>query len=145
MEIKLKPIGLIHSPYKTKQEMPIQAYASKEVAEIEVFKEYVDGLKDIEGFSHIILLYWFHKSKGYSLHVKPFLDKNFRGIFACRHPNRPNPIGVSTVKLLERRGNILRVEGIDALDGTPLIDIKPYVPKFDERKGAKAGWLDGKL
>ena len=145
MEIRLKPIGVIHSPYKTKREMPIQTYASKEVAEIEVFEEYVDGLKDIEGFSYILLLYWFHKSKRYSLHVKPFLDENLHGIFACRHPNRPNPIGISVVKLLERRRNILLVEGIDTLDGTPLIDVKPYVPKFDERKGAKAGWLEGKL
>jgi tRNA-Thr(GGU) m(6)t(6)A37 methyltransferase TsaA len=145
MEIRLKPIGVIHSPYKAKQEMPIQTYISKEVAEIEVFEEYVDGLKDIEGFSYIILLYWFHKSKRRSLHVKPFLDDNLHGIFACRHPNRPNPIGISTVKLLERRRNILLVEGVDTLDGTPLIDIKPYVPKFDERKGAKAGWLEGKL
>ena len=92
-----------------------------------------------------MLLYWFHKSKRYSLHVKPFLDENLHGIFACRHPNRPNPIGISVVKLLERRRNILLVEGIDTLDGTPLIDVKPYVPKFDERKGAKAGWLEGKL
>ena len=137
----MKPIGVIHSPYKTKQEMPIKAYASKEVAKIEVFKEYADGLKDIEGFSHIIVLYWFHKSKEYSLHVKPFLDENFRGIFACRHPDRLNSIGISTVKLLKRRRNILWVKGIDTLDGTPLIDIKPYVPKFDERKGAKAGWF----
>ena len=77
--------------------------------------------------------------------MKPFLDENLHGIFSCRHPNRPNPIGISTVKLVERRRNILLVEGIDTLDGTPLIDIKPYVPKFDERKGAKAGWLEGKL
>lgn len=145
MKIEFKPIGVIHSPYKTKQEMPIQAYQSKKGAEIEVFKEYADGLKDIEGFSHIIILYWFHKSKGYSLHVRPFLDENFRGIFACRHPDRPNPIGISTVKLLERKGNILRVEGIDVLDGTPLIDIKPYIPKFDERKDAKVGWIKGKI
>jgi tRNA-Thr(GGU) m(6)t(6)A37 methyltransferase TsaA len=119
--------------------MPIQTYASKEVAKIEVFEEYVDGLKDIEGFSYIMLLYWFHKSKRYSLHVKLFLNENLHGIFACRHPNRLNPIGISTVKLLERRRKILWVEDIDTLDGTPLIDIKPYVPKFDERKGAKAG------
>jgi tRNA-Thr(GGU) m(6)t(6)A37 methyltransferase TsaA len=145
MEIRLKPIGVIHSPYKTKREMPIQTYASKEIAEIEVFEEYVDGLKDIEGFSYIMLLYWFHKSKRYSLHVKLFLNENLHGIFACRHPNRPNPIGISVVKLLERRRNILLVEGIDTLDGTPLIDVKPYVPKFDERKGAKAGWLERKL
>ena len=145
MEIRLKPIGVIHSPYKTKREMPIQTYASKEVAEIEVFEEYVDGLRDIEGFSYIMLLYWFHKSQRCSLHVKPFLDKNLHGIFACRHPNRPNPIGISTVKLVERRRKILRVEDIDTLDGTPLIDIKPSVPKFNERKGAKAGWLEDKL
>lgn len=145
MKIEFKPIGVIHSPYKTKKEMPIQAYTSKQIGEVEVYKEYAEGLKDIEGFSHIIVLYLFHKSGEYSLHVKPFLDESSHGIFACRHPDRPNPIGVSTVRLLERKGNVLRVEGIDVLDGTPLIDIKPYIPKFDERKDAKVGWIGGKI
>ncbi len=145
MKIELKPIGIIHSPYKTKEEVPIQAYLSDKVGEVEVFKKYEDGLKDIEGFSHIIIIYSFHKSKGYSLHVKPFLDDVSRGLFATRGPNRPNPIGISVVRLLERKGNILKIKGMDVLDGTPLIDIKPFVPRFDDREGVRFGWLEEKL
>lgn len=145
MKIELKPIGIIRSPYKTKEEIPIQAYRSEEVGEIELFKEYEEGLKDIEGFSHIVILYIFHKSQGYSLHVKPYLDTNLRGLFTTRYPDRPNPIGISTVKLLGREGNILRIQGMDVLDGTPLIDIKPFVPKFDDREGVRFGWLEEKL
>jgi len=102
-------------------------------------------LKDIEGFSHIIILYFFHESRDYSLSVKPFLDSDRHGVFATRHPNRPNPIGISVVRLLERRGSILRVKGVDVLDGTPLIDIKPYVPSFDQATDAKIGWLKDRL
>lgn len=145
MKIELKPIGFIRSPYKTKEDVPIQAYLSDDLGEVEVLKEYEDGLKDIEGFSHIIIVYVFHKSKGYSLHVKPYLDPSLRGLFATRHPNRPNPIGISTVKLLERKGNILRIKGMDVIDGTPLIDIKPFVPRFDDRENVKFGWLEEKL
>ena len=145
MKIELKSIGVIRSPYKNKEDIPIQAYRSEEEGEIEVFKEYKEGLKDIEGFSHIIILYIFHKSEGYSLHVKPYLDPNLRGLFATRYPDRPNPIGISTVRLLEREGNILKIKGMDVIDGTPLIDIKPYVPRFDEREEVKVGWLEEKL
>lgn len=145
MKIELKPIGIIHSPYKTKEDIPIQAYRSEDVGEIEIFKEYEKGLNDIEGFSHIIIVYIFHKSHGYSLHVKPFLDPSLRGLFATRHPNRPNPIGISTVRLLKRKVNILKIKGMDVIDGTPLVDIKPYVPRFDERKEARYGWLEEKL
>jgi tRNA-Thr(GGU) m(6)t(6)A37 methyltransferase TsaA len=145
MKIELKPIGIIHSPYKTKEEIPIQAYLSDEEGEVEVFKEYEDGLKDVEGFSHIIIVYIFHKSMGYSLHVKPYLDPNLKGVFATRHPNRPNPVGISTVRLLERKEKVLRIKGMDVIDGTPLIDLKPYVPRFDERMEVKFGWLEGKL
>ena len=145
MKVELKPIGIIHSPYKTKEDIPIQAYRSEDVDEIEMFKEYEEGLDDIEDFSHIIMVYIFHKSQGYSLHVRPFLDPSLRGLFATRHPNRPNPIGISTVRLLERKGNILKIKGMDVIDGTPLIDLKPYVPKFDEMKEAKIGWLEDKL
>ena len=145
MKMKLKPIGVIHSPYKTRKGMPIQPIFSREIGEIEVFGEYENGLKDLDGFSHIILLYLFHKSKGYELHVKPYLDENLRGLFATRAPRRPNPIGLSIVKLIERRGNILKVEGIDVLNGTPLLDIKPYVPEFDMRENVKIGWLEGKI
>lgn len=148
MRMELKPIGVIRSPYKRAKDVPIQAYRSKEIAEVEVFKEYEDGLKDIEGFSHILILYWLHKSEGYSLYVKPFLDTELRGVFATRHPNRPNPIGLSLVRLLERKNNVLRVQGIDVIDGTPLLDIKPYVPRFNmisRKKGSKSGWLEDKI
>jgi tRNA-Thr(GGU) m(6)t(6)A37 methyltransferase TsaA len=145
MEWKIKPIGLIRSPYTNAEETPIQSAFSEGRGEIEVFPEYEAGLKDIEGFSHLILLYYFHKAKGYSLSVKPFLDDRPKGLFATRHPARPNPIGLSVVRLLERRGNVLQIAEVDLLDGTPLLDIKPYVPQFDERKGATAGWLEGRV
>ncbi len=145
MELILKPIGVIRSPYTTKEQTPIQPYFSQAEGEIEVFQEYEEGLKDIEGFSHIVILYHFHQSQGYSLRVQPFLDKAFRGLFATRAPRRPNPIGLSVVTLLERRGNILRVGQIDTLDGTPLLDIKPYVPTFDQPQGVRIGWLTGKI
>jgi tRNA-Thr(GGU) m(6)t(6)A37 methyltransferase TsaA len=101
-------------------------------------------LQDIEGFSHIILLYALHRSSGYALQVKPFLDHQLRGIFATRHPRRPNPIGLSVVRLLARRGATLDVEGIDVLDGTPLLDIKPYVPAFDLVTDARSGWYENR-
>ncbi len=145
MNMKLKPIGTIHSPYKNGKGIPIQPSFSGEIGEIEVFKEYEPGLKDIEGFSHIIIMYLFHKSKGYNLHVKPYLDENLRGVFATRAPLRPNPIGLSIVKLIERKGNILKIGGIDVIDKTPLLDIKPYVPEFDQRENVKIGWLKGKI
>lgn len=144
-KIELKPIGIIHSPYKTTKDMPIQASRSKAIGKVEIFKEFEDGLKDIEEFSHIILVYFFHKSNRYSLLVKPFLDECLHGVFATRHPNRPNHIGISIVELLERKGNVLKVRGIDTLDNTPLLDIKPYVPKFDKRENVKFGWLEEKL
>jgi len=145
MKIELKPIGIIHSPYKNLEDIPCQSYRSKKIGEVEIFKEYEDGLKDIEGFSHIIIVYYFHLSKNYSLNTRPFLDKELRGVFATRSPHRPNRIGISTVRLLGRRGNILKVKGMDVIDGTPLLDIKPYVQKFDERKNIKIGWLEDKL
>jgi len=153
---ELKPIGIIHTPYKKDWEAPHQAYKSEEVGEIEVFKEYEEGLKDIEGFSHLIILYVFHKSvkrsvkkehylNSFGLLVKPYLDDTSRGLFATRSPNRPNPIGLTIVELLERKGNVLKVKGVDMLDGTPLLDIKPYVPKFDRKDNVKIGWLEGKV
>lgn len=145
MKIELKPIGIIRSPYKTKEDVPIQAYLSDEEGEVEVFEEYKDGLKDIEGFSHIVIVYFFHKSLKYSLHVRPYLDNELRGLFATRHPNRPNPIGISIVKLLNVKGNILRIKGMDIIDGTPLLDIKPFIPKFDDREDVRFGWLEEKL
>jgi tRNA-Thr(GGU) m(6)t(6)A37 methyltransferase TsaA len=145
MEIRIEPIGVIRSPFKSIGEIPCQAYKSDKIGEIEVFKQYEQGLKDVEGFSHLIILFIFHKREGYSLFAKPFLDAKKRGVFATRSPARPNHIGVSVVELLERKGNILKVGGIDVLDGTPLLDIKPYVPQFDQREKVKIGWLEGKV
>jgi tRNA-Thr(GGU) m(6)t(6)A37 methyltransferase TsaA len=143
--ITYNPIGIIHSPFKDIKGMPIQPAGAKGIAgTIEIKPEYVDGLQDIEGFSHIILIYHFHLSKGYSLKVKPFLDETLRGVFATRAPRRPNPIGISVVKLVRLEGTILHIEDIDIVDGTPLLDIKPYVPEFDITGGKKLGWLSKK-
>ena len=143
--MKIKPIGIIHSPFKSKQETPIQPFRSKAVGKIEVFKEYERGLDDIEGFSHLILIYKFHRSRGFSLKVKPFLDNRLRGLFATRAPRRPNQIGLSVVKLIRRRGNILFVNGIDVIDGTPLLDIKPYVPDFNSGEEVRTCWIEGRI
>ena len=145
MKFEITSIGIIHTPYKQLGETPIQAARSKEVGKVEVFKEYCEGLDDLEGFSHIILLYRFHKASGYTLKAKPFLDDKEKGIFAIRTPRRPNHIGLSVVELLEKKDNVLRVKGVDMLDGTPLIDIKPFVPAFDHRQKVRYGWLEGKL
>jgi tRNA-Thr(GGU) m(6)t(6)A37 methyltransferase TsaA len=140
MEFKMKPIGVIHSPFTDKNETPIQASRSQGIGQVEVYPEFADGLQDVEGFSHLILLYAFHCSSGYTLRVKPFLDDQWRGLFATRYPCRPNPLGLSVVRLLARRGNVLEIEGVDVLDGTPLLDIKPYVPDFDVRTEVHTGW-----
>jgi tRNA-Thr(GGU) m(6)t(6)A37 methyltransferase TsaA len=145
MKIELQEIGVIHSPFKDLGNIPIQPSFSDAVGEIEVFKEFEKGLKNVEGFSHIILLYYFHKSGQVNLHTKPYLDDKVKGVFATRSPHRPNHIGLSIVKLLERNGNKLKVKGIDVLDSTPLLDIKPYVDKFDKREDFKIGWLADKL
>ena len=143
IEIKYKPIGTIHSPFKEAKGVPIQPTAAKNVkGMVEVFSEYVEGLKDLEGFSHIILIYHFHLSKHYSLLVKPYMDENVHGVFATRAPARPNPIGMSVVRLIKRENNILHIKDVDIVDGTPLLDIKPYVPQFDIRKNCKIGWLE---
>jgi tRNA-Thr(GGU) m(6)t(6)A37 methyltransferase TsaA len=143
--MEVKPIGIIHTPFKSKKETPIQPFRSYIIGKVEVFKEYQEGLEDIEGFSHIILIYKFHKSKGYSLMVKPFLDNEKRGLFATRAPRRPNQLGLSVVRLLIKEGNILFVENIDVIDGTPLLDIKPYVTCFEPGGYIKVGWLEGKI
>jgi len=146
MDIVYRPIGVIHSPFKSKEGVPIQpAFAKGVEGYIEVFPEYVEGLKDLEGFSHIILIYHLHLSKGYNLLVKPFLDNVLRGVFATRAPRRPNPIGFSVVRLREIEGSILRILDVDIIDGTPLLDIKPYVPEFDCHSDAKAGWLEKRV
>jgi tRNA-Thr(GGU) m(6)t(6)A37 methyltransferase TsaA len=144
--MRFKPIGVIRSPFKDIQGMPIQSTGAKDiVGSVVIDDEYVDGLKDIDGFSHIILIYHFHLSKGYSLHVKPFLDDEMRGLFATRAPKRPNPIGISVVRLEKVEGCKLQIRDVDIVDGTPLLDIKPYVPKFDVRIVERVGWLSKRV
>jgi len=144
VKIDLRPIGVIHTPFKTQEETPIQPFRSQEEGRVEVFREFEEGLLDIEHFSHIILLYHFHQIKEEKLIVKPFLDKKLHGVFATRYPFRPNHIGLSVVDLLRREGNILVVKHIDVLDGAPLIDIKPYVTVFDRKDDVRNGWVEGK-
>ena len=142
-EIKYKPIGIIHSPFKQPEGTPIQPTGAKNIGGIvELFSEYVDGLKDLEGFSHIILIYHFHLSKEAPLKVKPYMDSKVHGIFAMRGPSRPNPIGMSIVRLIRIEENNLYIQDVDIIDGTPLLDIKPYVPEFDIREVEKIGWLE---
>ena len=144
-EIRYRPIGVIHSPFKQTKGMPIQPAGARGVAgTVEVIPEYGDGLKDLDGFSHIFLLYHFHLSQGYSLRVKPYLDDSLRGVFATRAPNRPNAIGISVVRLVGIEGCTLHIEDLDIADSTPLLDIKPYVPEFDSREAGRIGWLAGK-
>jgi formylmethanofuran dehydrogenase subunit E len=143
--LELKPIGIIHSPHKNTGKASYQGYKSGEISQIEVFKEFEEGLKDIEGFSHIIVIFWFHKSQGYHLLVKTPWDDILHGLFATRSPHRPCPLGLTVVELVAREKNILKVKGLDAIDGTPLLDIKPYISEVDERSVVKPGWLEGKL
>ena len=140
MEYCLRPIGVIRSPFTDPASTPIQSTRSVATGTVEVDGACADGLQDVEGFSHLILIYVFHQSTGYSLRITPFLDRVERGLFATRYPARPNPVGLSVVRLLARRGNVLEIEGVDMLDGTPLLDIKPYVPEFDSRPEARTGW-----
>jgi tRNA (adenine37-N6)-methyltransferase len=142
-KIILEPIGMIFTPYVEIENMPIQPIAAKGVkGYIEIYEEYTDGLKDLEGFSHITLLYHFHEICGYELLVTPFMDTEKHGIFATKAPKRPNAIGVSTVKLIGIDRNIITIEQVDMLDGTPLIDIKPFYPRYDNRRNVKSGWLE---
>jgi tRNA-Thr(GGU) m(6)t(6)A37 methyltransferase TsaA len=130
--MRLRPIGIVHSPFKNVRDVPRDCGSI--VGELEVFEEYEPGLKGIEKVSHLIVLWLFHESGGYSLRVKPLYHEGIRGVFATRHPDRPNPIGFTAVELLERRRNVLRVRGIDMVDGTPVLDIKPhtYIWKSEE-------------
>lgn len=141
--IRLRPIGLIHTPFKEPKGAPIQpAVAEGASGTVTVFEEFQDGLKDIEGFDRIWLIYWFHRTAETRLLVIPFLDDHERGVFATRAPVRPNPIGMSSVRLLRRDGNVLTVADVDMIDGTVLLDIKPYVPMFDSFQVKRSGWLD---
>ena len=142
MEFLMRPIGVIHSPFTEKEATPIQSARSQARGQVEVYPEYAEGLDGVDGFSYIFLFYALHRSIGYSLRVKPFLDDRLHGIFATRFPARPNPLGFSIVKLLGMHENVLEVEGLDVLDGTPLLDIKPYVPQFDQREPTHSGWYE---
>ena len=141
--IIIKPIGIINTPYKEPKGMPIQGKFKKGVVgTAKIFPEYKDGLKDIKGFSHIILIYHFNRSKEERITGKPFLEDTEHGIFAIRSPHRPNHIGFSIVKLKGVKGNVITFSEVDILDGTPLLDIKPYVKHFDSRDKVKNGWID---
>lgn len=143
MKFDFEPIGIIHSPYAEPAGVPIQGvFADGATGTVEVFPEFVAGLADLDGFSHIILLYCFNLSKGYTPTCTPFLDVQQRGVFATRAPRRPNPIGLSVVRLLGIEESVLRISDVDIVDGTPLLDIKPYIPDFDVRTGVRAGWYE---
>jgi len=143
MGLELLPIGIIHSPFTEREGMPVQPSGAVGVAgTVEVFEEFRAGLDDLAGFSHILLLYQFHRSQGFDLRVVPFLDATPRGLFATRAPRRPNPIGLSVVRLRAVHEGILEIENVDVLDGTPLLDIKPYVPAFDAASDVRIGWLE---
>jgi tRNA-Thr(GGU) m(6)t(6)A37 methyltransferase TsaA len=143
MRIVMTPIGVIHSPFTEATAMPIQPVSANSApGRVEVFPEFAPGLTDLDGFSHALLLYHFHRSRPYALSVVPFLDTEPRGLFATRAPNRPNPIGISLVRIERIDGCCLHVANIDVLDGTPLLDIKPHVPDFDCAAGARAGWME---
>jgi tRNA-Thr(GGU) m(6)t(6)A37 methyltransferase TsaA len=143
MEIKYQPIGTIHSPYKNRENMPIQPSAAEGAkGSIDIQGRYIPALSDLEGFSHIYLLYHFHLSKSFQLKVFPFLDDQQRGLFATRAPKRPNPIGLSVVRLVNIKANIIHIENVDVIDGTPLLDIKPYIHEMESVKDCRIGWLE---
>jgi len=145
MTLEFRPIGVIHSPYKTRTEAPYQGCNSEAIGDIELYDDYEEGATDIDGFSHLLVVYWFHQSKGYSLLVRTPWDDTPHGVFATRSPDRPNPVGICVVRLLSREGRLLKVKDLDAIDGSPVLDIKPYVPDVDAVSEAKLGWLEGRL
>lgn len=143
--MEVKPIGIIHTPFRQASGTPIQpAFAADTRGEIEVFPQYADGLKDLDGFERIWVLFWLDRASKVKLLVKPYRDDNLRGVFATRAPARPNPIGLSCVKLLSVKDCKLEIAEVDILDGTPLLDIKPYCPEFDSFKVSRFGWLQNK-
>jgi tRNA-Thr(GGU) m(6)t(6)A37 methyltransferase TsaA len=140
------PIGIIHTPFAEPAGTPIQPAAARDVVgQVEIWPEYIQGLQDLEGFSHIVLLYHFHLARDAVLKVKPFLDRHHRGLFATRAPSRPNPIGLSVVRLDHIERNVLHIRDVDIVDGTPLLDLKPYVPAFDQREVVRFGWLESRI
>lgn len=142
-QIIMNPIGVIHSPYKEPKDIPIQGIFKNAVeGRVQLKKEYIKGLRDLDGFSHAILIYYFHKSPTEKIEGKPFLEENTHGIFAIRSPHRPNHLGFSIVKISRIKGNIIYFTGVDMLDNTPLLDIKPYVKYFDSREDVTCGWIE---
>ncbi|MEA3487423.1 MAG: tRNA (N6-threonylcarbamoyladenosine(37)-N6)-methyltransferase TrmO [Thermodesulfobacteriota bacterium] len=142
-EFIIRPVGIINTPHKDPSRTPIQPVFARGIkGTVTVNPEYSDGLLDLDKFSHIYLLYYFHKCKDVRLILKPYLEDKDRGLFATRAPCRPNPLGISIVRLLSVMDNILQVEDVDILDNTPLIDIKPYVKRFDSRDNVRSGWQD---
>ncbi len=140
------PIGIIRTPFTEMAGMPVQAAgAHASEGRIELDPAFAEGLRDIESFTHLILLYHLHQMRGAQLVVTSFLDSEPHGVFATRAPKRPNPIGLSTVRLVRVEGTILHIQDVDMLDGTPLLDMKPYVPPFDDRANVRIGWYEGKL
>lgn len=144
INVVLSPIGLIHTPFQTTAETPIQSSRSNAEGWVEVFPEFAAGLLDIEAFSHIYLIYHLHRAEQVHLLVQPFLDDREHGVFATRHPFRPNHIGISIVRLISRQNNRLSISGVDMLDQSPLLDIKPYVPDFDQRDTVRSGWYENR-
>jgi tRNA-Thr(GGU) m(6)t(6)A37 methyltransferase TsaA len=143
MKIEYRPIGLLHSPHQTASGTPIQPSRARGIeGTVEIEEEYFEALTDLDGFSHIILICHLHKASPFKLKVVPYLDTELRGLFATRSPSRPNPIGLSVVRLLGIDDRVLRIEGVDLLDGTPVLDIKPYVREFDDQTEIRCGWLD---
>ncbi len=142
-KIIFHPIGVIHSPHKVVSKTPIQpVFCSDIKGTVVLDAEYADGLKDLQGFSHIYLFYYFHQSQKTCLRLKPYLLDQEHGIFATRAPHRPNKLGMSLVRLMKIKDTILHVKDIDILDGTPLFDIKPYIQRFDSRENTRSGWQD---
>jgi tRNA-Thr(GGU) m(6)t(6)A37 methyltransferase TsaA len=141
--IEISPIGIIHSPFKNPEGTPIQPRAAKGArGKVKIQPQFCEGLRDLDGFERIWLVYWFHRSHSFKLRTVPFRDSEPRGIFASRAPARPNGIGISAVKLIGISGDTLTIADVDIIDGTPLLDIKPYVPEFDAFKVSRCGWLD---
>ncbi len=149
MQINLRQIGTINSPFCHLENMPVQPKGARDViATIEIKKEFQDGLKDLDGFNFIYLIYYFHKVKNHKLQVVPFMDKtkSERGVFSTRTPMHPNSLGLSVVELIKVEENIITIKGVDILDGTPLIDIKPYIVNFDKvDKMPTSGWMKASL
>ena len=144
--VTFSPVGVVHSPHKELAGMPVQPPAAAGfTGEIELLPEYAEGLLDIEGFSHLMVFYHLHKGAGPLLSATPFLDTKPHGVFASRIPRRPNPLGFSVVRLLSREGCVLKIGNVDILDGTPVLDVKPYVAEFDAYPDAASGWFSGKL